>query len=84
MHADTIKAILEQARDHGARVAVGFADRSFFVKDIASVETAPAGDDTLFTVTGQVYDTGHSRDYTPEAIYFQAGDVISLARPAAL
>lgn len=83
MHAETIKHVLTEARDSGDRVAVGFAHRSFFIESIQSVETgASAGDDTLFTVTGLVYDTGHSRQATPETVYFQAGDVVSLARPA--
>ncbi len=83
MNANTIKAVLEQTKAHSDRVAIGFAQRSFFVEDIQSVEHGPTdADDTLFTIVGLVYDTGHSRQATPEIIYFQASDVISLARPA--
>ncbi|MEZ6241614.1 MAG: hypothetical protein R3B57_01070 [Phycisphaerales bacterium] len=82
MNAETIKAVLDGAKEHSARVAVGFANRSFFIKDITSVRDWPIDDDTLFMVKGQVYDTGHSRDYTAEVVHFQASDVVSLARPA--
>ncbi len=83
MKPDTIRAVLTDAKDAGHRVAVGFAHRSFFIENVARVEAGPnAGADTTFTVTGLVYDTGHSRQATPETIYFEAGDVVSLARPA--
>lgn len=83
MNANTIKTVLEQTKAQHDRVAVGFAQRSFFVEDIQSIEHGPTdADDTLFTVTALVYDTGHSRQATPEVIYFQASQVVSLARPA--
>ncbi len=83
MNATTIKNVLELTRANSDRVAVGFAQRSFFVEDIQSIEHGPTdADDTLFTVTALVYDTGHSRQATPEVIYFQASEVVSLARPA--
>ncbi|MFI4897447.1 MAG: hypothetical protein ACIARR_06445 [Phycisphaerales bacterium JB059] len=83
MNATTIKNVLEQCKANGDRVAVGFAHRSFFVEDIQSIDHGPTdADDTLFTGTALVYDTGHSRQATPEVIYFQASEVVSLARPA--
>lgn len=83
MNANTIKTVLEQTKAQHDRVAVGFAQRSFFVEDIQTIEHGPTdADDTLFTVTALVYDTGHSRQATPEVIYFQASQVVSLARPA--
>ena len=85
MNATTIKNVLERTKAQQDRVAVGFAHRSFFVEDIQSIEhEATDGQDTLFTVTGMVYDTGHSRQATPEEIYFQASEVVSLARPAVI
>jgi len=83
MNANTIKSVLDETRAQHDRVAIGFAQRSFFVEDIQSIDHGPTNaDDTLFTVTALVYDTSHSRQPTPEVIYFQASEVVSLARPA--
>ncbi len=84
MNAQIIQTMLEDALKTGDRVAVGFATRSFFVDNIVSVKTHPTGSNQsnlCYEVVGLVYDTGHSRQATPERIYFEAGDVVSIAVP---
>jgi hypothetical protein len=82
MHAATVRTVLEEARDMKARVAVGFADRSLFIDHIQGIETRQLGGDAILVeVAGMVYDTGHSRQATPERIWFESTAVVSLAIP---
>jgi hypothetical protein len=86
MHAGTVKRILEEGMKRGDRIAIGFADRSFFIEAIQSIEVTELEDEgkcnQLYKIVAMLYDTSHSRQPTPEEAYFESNDVISLARPA--